>query len=117
MNHTITTSELKELINNQAEFMLIDVRNKDELGYGMIPTAHNIPLPEFEQALELDEKTFEEKYGFSKPKQDILLVVHCRTGGRSEVAAKIALQKGFNVKNYAGSVAAWSKIDSNVKMY
>jgi rhodanese-related sulfurtransferase len=83
----------------------------------MIPTAKNIPLPEFEEALELPEKDFEKKYGFPKMKKAEVLIVHCRTGGRSAVAAAIAEKRGYQVRNFLGSIWEWATIDPNVKRY
>jgi len=40
------------------------VRNKDELIHGKIPTAIHIPLPEIQEAFQLDSERFKEKYGF-----------------------------------------------------
>ncbi|KNC80156.1 hypothetical protein SARC_07469 [Sphaeroforma arctica JP610] len=42
---------------------LVDVRNKHEMDYGIIPSAVNIPLPELIEALQLDDEDFENEYG------------------------------------------------------
>lgn len=113
----ITTEELKKLIDEKKDFVLIDVRRQDELSFGMIPTAQHIPISEFEEAFNLDERSFKEKYGFKKPTSRKLVVVYCRSGGRSSTAASLLTDKGYNVKNYKGSILEWSKIDQNVKEY
>ena len=114
----ITTEELKAAIDNNEPLTLIDVRRKDELSHGMIPTAKNIPLDELEKATTLSEQEFQKTYNFTKPKEDNKIICHCRSGGRSERAVDFLLKKGFtNVKNYKGSIRAWSEIDPNVKMY
>lgn len=113
----ISMTALKQLIDSKGNYRLIDVRNPDELVHGMIPTAKNIPLPEFEEALELPEKDFEKKYGFPKMKKAEVLIVHCRTGGRSAVAAAIAEKRGYQVRNFLGSIWEWATIDQNVKRY
>ena len=115
---TISLNELKELIDNKKDYVLIDVRNKDELVFGVIPTSVNIPLPEFEFAFDLNEDEFEKKFGFPKFKKDDNLIFYCRTGRRSEMAARFAFGKGFvNSKNYPGSIWEWSEQDPNVKRY
>jgi len=96
---------------------LIDVRNNDELQHGMIPTAKHLPMDEVEEAFGLDEKEFKEKYGFLKLTKEELIIVHCRTGFRSNGVAIYLRDNGYHVKNYLGSVQAWSLIDKNVKMY
>ena len=67
MHEIISREELKKLIEREREYILIDVRLPKELQYGMIPTAHNIPLPELDEALDLPNKTFEQRYHFTKP--------------------------------------------------
>ena len=115
---TISLNELKELIDDKKNYILIDVRNKDELSFGVIPTSVNIPLPEFEFSFELNDDEFKKKFGFPKIKKDDNLIFYCRTGSRSEMATKFAIQKGFtNSKNYAGSIWEWSEHDPNVKRY
>lgn len=114
----ITINELNELIESKKDYILVDVRNKDELQNGMISTANNIPLPEIENALDLSRGEFEEKFKFPKFEKDDNLIFYCRTGGRSEKATNIAISKGFaKSKNYAGSIWEWSEHDPNVKRY
>jgi len=47
----ITRDELKELIDSKGDYVLIDVRDRQELTNGFIPTAHCVPLNEIEEAL------------------------------------------------------------------
>lgn len=113
----ITTDELKKLIDSNGDYVLIDVRRDDELENGMIPTAKHLCMDEIEGAFELDENEFKEKYGFDKPAKDELIIVHCRTGGRSNAVTNYLNSKDYRVQNYQGSIQEWSKIDDNVKMY
>ena len=118
MKQTISIDELKNLIDTNANFVLIDVRTKEELSHGMIPKAKNIPLHEIEQSISLSDEQFQEKYGFSKPKKQDKIVFYCRTGSRSQLATEIATKGGFeNAKNFHGSVWAWSDIDPKVHKY
>ena len=66
MEHIISQEDLKGYIATGEGYTLIDVRNKDELIHGMIPTAKHIPLPELQQAFQLDVQSFKEKYGFEE---------------------------------------------------
>ena len=117
MNNIISTEELKKLIDKKDKFILIDVRNKEELHNGIIPTAKNIPLPELEDAFNLNEKEFKNKYNFNKPSGKDNMIAYCRTGGRSHIATDILIKKGFKARNYEGSIWEWSTIDPNVKRY
>jgi len=113
----IATEEVEELIDSKGDYILIDVRREDELANGIIPTAKHLCLDEIEIAFELSEEEFKERYGFDKPSKSDLIILYCRTGSRSGMAAMFLKSKGYNVKNYQGSVQAWSLIDDNVKMY
>ena len=114
----ISRDEVKKLIDTKGNYVLIDVREKEELAYGMIPTAHNVPLHELEYAFELLPGDFEKKYGFAKPSKEECVMFYCRTGGRSAMASAFAEHAGYiHVKNYAGSVYDWATIDANVRRY
>ncbi|KAG8831413.1 hypothetical protein FRC17_003191 [Serendipita sp. 399] len=89
---------------------VIDVREKDEVSQGMIPTAVNVPLSEFVEAIRLPAPQFREKYGFTKPPKDSDVIFYCRSGKRSASAADSAKDNGFtNIKNYSGSWLDWVK--------
>jgi len=113
----ISLEDLQQLIKSKADYILIDVREKDELVHGMIPTAHHLPLGEVEAAFDLSDNEFKEKYKFDKPSKTDNLIFHCRSGGRSDMATKYAKSKGYNAKNFKGSIWAWAEIDENVKRY
>ncbi|MBS3093617.1 hypothetical protein J4456_03505 [Candidatus Pacearchaeota archaeon] len=116
MNPIIERDELKKLIDSK-KIILIDVRRKNELVHGVIPTSKNIPLTELEQAFELDDNSFFQKYKFKKPTKKDHIVCYCRTGSRSHTASEILKQQRYKVQNYEGSIWDWSEIDPNVKKY
>lgn len=109
----INKSDLKDLIDQSdsaQQYTLVDVRSADETKGEMplLPTAHNVPLPEFMEAMELDEEQFEDCYSFKKPARDDRIVVYCRSGVRSAQAAIILKTLGYeNVQNYKGSALDW----------
>ncbi|MSR85881.1 sulfurtransferase [Candidatus Woesearchaeota archaeon] len=114
----ISRDEVKKLIDTKGSYTLIDVREKEELSYGMIPTAHNVPLHEMELALELVPEDFQKKYGFKKPQKEDTVIFYCRTGGRSAMATAFAKEQGYvHAKNYAGSIYDWATIDPSVRRY
>ena len=60
------------------------------------------------ESIEMDEETFEEEFGFPKFQKEDNVMLYCRTGVRSDQAARILLANGFsNVKNYKGSFQEW----------
>ena len=99
----ITVTELKEKLERGDEFVFIDVREPyeyDEFNLG----AELIPLGQLLSSLEeLEEKKEKE------------IVVHCRTGSRSEAAKQFMQTQGFkNVRNLLGGVVAWrERFDEN----
>lgn len=112
----IARDELKQLIDRNGQYVLIDVREKAELEHGMIPTANHVPLSEFTEALDLSPEEFKKKYGFELSKSD-RVILYCRSGNRSGQAAEYAEKKGYNAANYEGSILEWSEIDPEVRTY
>jgi len=104
MTKTITRDELKKLIDEKGEYILVDVREPFELTHGIIPTSKNIPMGQFPEALDQFNK------------QD-RIIFYCRSGGRSAIVTEMALDQGFNAVNYVGSILEWANIDPNVEKY
>ncbi len=77
--------------------LMIDVRERQEWNTGHIPGAKHIPLGQLAQrAQEL-------------PKDRELLLI-CRSGNRSKVAAEMLQQAGFpQVHNVAGGMVVWQR--------
>lgn len=117
MEAVISQEDLKTYIAAREGYILIDVRNKDELIHGKIPTAIHIPLPEIQEAFQLDSERFKEKYGFEKMKHEDNLIFYCRTGARSHTATQMALALGYRARNYKGSIWEWSATDHDVQRY
>ncbi len=105
---TISAKELKEKIDSKANFVLIDVRETFEFQIGRIPGSIHIPLGE------IPNRTGDlEKY------KDQEMVVHCKSGGRSQRAIDFLKTKGFTkLRNLTGGITAWSDdIDPKVPKY
>ena len=103
---TITVQELKQMIDNQEDFQLIDVRESFE---NDICTLNGILIPMGEIPSRESEISKEKK-----------VVIHCRSGARSANAVSFLEQNfGFNnLYNLTGGIIAWAKeIDSNMEIY
>lgn len=88
----MTSEELIQLLDANEDLNIIDVREIDEVAYGMIPGAINIPLGEIPNRMnELD-----------KSKEYILV---CKGGVRSEKAGEYLESQGFQVINLEGGMA------------
>lgn len=96
----ITVQELKERLEKNEEFVFIDVREEweyeeDNLG------ALNIPLGQLPHQLdEINQYKNEE------------IVVHCRSGARSDNAKRFLQTKGFKkVRNTLGGINAFRRME------
>lgn len=96
----VTVNELLELQKQQKNLLVLDVREPaeydvDNMGGKLIPIGQ---LPE-----RLDELDREQ-----------LIVVHCKSGGRSSRAVAFLMGEGFkNVKNLKGGITAWREVVRN----
>ena len=87
-------SELKQKLMND-DVLLIDVREPEEYAESSIPGSHLIPLAEFSyEALPIKNKP---------------IVIHCRSGKRSEFACQNLLKShpDLEVYNLDGGIIAW----------
>lgn len=96
----ITVQELKQRLDaGENDFVLIDVREPIEREEFNIGGLH-VPLGSLSQSLvELDEHKGQE------------VIVYCRSGNRSGMAAGFLKQNGFqNARNLLGGMLAWQKL-------
>ncbi len=94
---SITAGEQLQLVNNKADFQLVDVREADEHAAFNIG-GQLIPLSQITQQAELIEK--------HKP-----VIIYCHKGIRSQIAIQ-RLQGKFpftNLINLIGGTEAWKK--------
>ncbi len=103
----ITATELNELIKNNPETQIIDVREPFETEIAAIPNAKLIPLAEVvNRAKEVDPSR--------------TAIIHCKAGGRSAKAIAALQESGYRGKllNLKGGITAWSdEVDSSVAKY
>jgi len=75
----------------------LDVRTEEEIRlYGKIDTARLLPHTDIEEALLLSEEDWLAKYKFPKIYKDQQICVYCRSQRRSNIAARVLKQRGFN---------------------
>lgn len=94
---SISCAEYLKLKEEGADFVLIDVREKDEWDAGHIEGATHIPrgLVEF-------------KIGDVVPEKDRLVIVQCKSGGRAALCGQTLQTLGYtNVKNLEGGYDAY----------
>ena len=100
----VTAEEAKEILDNDNNVVYIDVRTENEFMSGHIPNAVNIPVvlpdPATRQMKPNPEFVRVVSTHFPKSKR---IIVGCQMGGRSQYAAQILGQEGFEaVSNMQG---------------
>lgn len=89
---SISAEEAKELMDKSENYIILDVRTKEEYDEVHIPDAILIPDTEIADRAE-DELTDKEQ----------LIFVYCRSGNRSKKASAILSQMGYtNIKEFGG---------------
>lgn len=94
MYEQITAEEAKKIMDSGEEHIVLDTREQDEFDEGHIPGAILIPYTEIENKAEemLTDK-------------DKLILVYCRSGRRSKIAAESLSKLGYtNVKEFGGII-------------
>ncbi|MBS3806079.1 MAG: hypothetical protein KGY60_01120 [Bacteroidales bacterium] len=105
--HEIGVDSLKSMIDNGAEFLLLDVRQPDEKEAGNIPGSVSIPRGVLEFQI-FDDSFWEEQFMYTPEKED-QIIVYCQSGVRGVLAAHTLKQLGFkNVANLKGGWIAFS---------
>lgn len=90
----ISGEQAKALMESESDYIIIDARTQSEYDEGHIPGA--ILIPEYEIAERAQEEL---------PNKDQLILVYCRSGRRSKIAAEILVDLGYtNVKEFGGII-------------
>lgn len=90
----ISAKEAKAIMDSQEEHIIVDVRTQAEYDSGHIDGAILVPLDQIEQ---LAPKML--------PDYDKQILLYCRSGNRSAVAARILIDMGYtNVKDFGGII-------------
>ena len=90
----ITPAEAKEIMDNENGYVILDVRTQEEFDEAHIDGA--ILIPDYEIA-DKAESVLKDK--------DQLLLVYCRSGRRSKLAAEELVKLGYtNVKEFGGII-------------
>jgi len=94
MYEQITAEEAKKIMDSGVEHIILDTREQDEFDEGHIPNAILIPYTEIENKSEE-----------MLPDKDKLILVYCRSGRRSKIAAEALYKLGYtNVKEFGGII-------------
>ena len=100
----ITVQSLKDLMEEDENLFILDVRERLELVYGTVPGFTWIPMH--------DVKSREGELPSDKK-----IVVYCRSGQRSEMVASDLIKDGFDAINLVGGILAWGELDPKITPY
>ena len=90
----ITAEEAKQIMDTETGYIILDVRTQEEYDVSHIPGAIVIPNTEIETRAE-QELTDKGQ----------LILVYCRSGRRSKLAAEILVALGYtNIKEFGGII-------------
>ena len=90
----ISGAEAKALMDSESGYIIIDARTQEEYDEGHIPGA--ILIPEYEIADRAEKELLD---------KDQLILVYCRSGRRSKIAAEELVKLGYtNVKEFGGII-------------
>ena len=90
----ITAEEAKQIMDTEEGYIILDVREQDEYDAGHIPGAILISYTQIE-----------EKANEMLADKDQLILVYCRSGRRSKLAAEALAELGYtNIKEFGGII-------------
>ena len=90
----ITAQEAKAIMDSESGYIILDVRTQEEYDSGHIPNAILIPD---------DEITARAEAELTDKNQ--LILVYCRSGRRSKLAAEALVELGYtNIREFGGII-------------
>ena len=94
MYEQISAEEAKKIMDSDEEYIILDTREQYDFDVGHIPGAILIPYTEIENKAE-----------DMLPDKNKLILVYCRSGRRSKIAAESLAKIGYtNVKEFGGII-------------
>lgn len=92
--YQIPQDEAKRIMDEESDYIIVDAREQSEYDEGHIKGAIVIPYTEIEQKAEE-----------MLPNKEQLILVYCRSGRRSKIAAQSLANMGYtNVKEFGGII-------------
>lgn len=89
---SVSAEKAKEYMDNEDNYIILDVRTQEEYDAGYIPGA--ILIPDYEIAESAEQEL---------PQKDQLILVYCRSGNRSKKASAQLVELGYtNIIEFGG---------------
>ena len=99
----ITAEEARQIMDNEEGYVILDARTQEEYDQGHIPGAIVIS---HEEIAEKAEEVLTDK--------EQLILVYCRSGRRSKIAAEALVELGYtNIKEFGGIIDWPYEVENN----
>jgi rhodanese-related sulfurtransferase len=106
---SITPNDFKTMLDAMEYFYLIDVRSEDEYASGYIPGAVSIPRGVLE--FRIADEAIWDKEGLYSPTKEDMIILYCKKGQRSVLAAQTLHQLGYDsVRFLTGGWLKWNAL-------
>ena len=79
----ITSEEAREIMKENENILVLDVRSREEFDEEHISGAYNLPYDEINELIDIDKNT--------------IIFVYCKSGKRSKIAAEQLIKLGYEV--------------------
>ena len=90
----ITAQEAKAIMDSESGYIILDVRTQEEYDSGHIPNA--ILIPDYEITARAEAELTDKNQ---------LILVYCRSGRRSKLAAEALVELGYtNIREFGGII-------------
>lgn len=92
----ISQDEAMQMMQEQSDYLIVDVRRPDEFEESHIPGAINVP-----------NETIEDEMPEALPDKDQMLLIYCRRGNRSKEASQKLADMGYTNVYEFGGIESW----------
>ena len=92
----ISMDEAIRVMENETDFLIVDVRTTHEFAQSHIPNAINVP----NETIKTDDI-------MQLPRKDQMILVYCRSGNRSKQAAEKMVALGYSNVYEFGGINDW----------
>lgn len=93
----ISAQQAKDLMDQQPDAVVLDVREQSEYDAGHIPGAVLLPVGSIDEAAAAE----------AIPNKDTTVLVYCRSGNRSKTASEALVQLGYTQVYEFGGIQDW----------
>ncbi len=97
----ISAKQVKQLLTSDADIVLLDVRTEME---------YNGPMGRIEGSILIPVQELTARSAELLPYKGKRIIIYCRSGNRSQTAARILMAQGYKVENMLGGMIDWNRL-------